>query len=186
MNEQSVDTCSLIAVSDNFQADLKDFTESTCYLVKGNVHTRTSEDGNVRQVLSLDSASTQKVQDELAILDDEALSLFKAAGVSEDEIVEIMGDSIDVGNLAVAGILFSSLVHDEYVMSNTRSSARRKYLTCALEGLGLDLAAVGGTAIKMGVKAAVKMCARVALTGASGGVGLAIFAIGYTLCINDF
>ena len=72
------------------------FSQQVSPLLKGNVHTRTNEDGSVNQIVNLDSTSLSVANAQLEKLDVEGVDLIKTAGVSENDIREIMGDSIEV------------------------------------------------------------------------------------------
>ena len=49
-----------------------------------------------------------------------------------------------------------------------------------------NLGFVAGSVYKMGLKAAAKLCLRMALTGASSAVGVIVFSVTYGMCIHGF
>lgn len=184
-SKELADSSEVIAASQAFQASLSDFTQQVAPILKGKVHTRTNEDGKVEQFADLDSASLSKVNQQMEKLDDEGTGLLKMAGISDEDIHEMMGDSIDTGKIAIAAMIFSAMVHDDFIEPQTRSLFKNRYLSCVADALGIDGALFVGTAIKSGIKAAAKACLRLALTGATG-AGAYVFAIGYAWCISGF
>lgn len=181
-----VDTSALVVESARFQQELVDFNNSALPVVKGNVHTRADINGKIEQTLDLDSVSLKQLSSGLLHLDEEALSLFNAAGLTTSEVDSLMNDSVSVGQLAVAGVLFSSIIHDEYSEEQTRGVFNNKYIDCAVSALGLDIPFLAGSIYKKGVKAVAKICLKMALTGASGGAGVVVFVCGYALCISGY
>lgn len=182
-----IDTIALIRSSVNYQQDLAKFSQENYSKLLGNVHTRTSDVGNVEQILAVDSMTMDSMMVELHELDTNAQLLFDRVGLSAAEIKDIAGDSLNVGNIAAAGLLFSALVHDEYICpKTTRGVFGNKYLDCALSALGLDLGFVAGKVYKIGLKAAAKLCLRIALTGASSAAGIIVFSVSYGICIHGF
>lgn len=179
------DSSNVIVASQNFQTHLSFFSQQVSPLLKGNVHTRTNEDGSVNQIVNLDSTSLSVANAQLEKLDVEGVGLIKTAGVSENDIREIMGDSIETGKMAIAAMIFSAMIHDDYVEPQTRALFKNRYLNCIADALGIDGALFAGTAIKYGVKTAAKICLKLALTGATG-AGVYIFAISYTWCIYGY
>lgn len=185
-NRQEVsDSSRVILASQEFQASLSDFTQQVSPIFKGNVHSRTRTDGTVEQYADLDSISLSVANEQLEKLDNVGLDLIKTAGISEDDIHEMMGDRIETGKIAVAAMIFSAMVHDDFVEPQTRVIPKKRYLVCIADALGLDVGLFAGTAVKFGIKTAAKVCLKLALTGATG-AGVYIFAISYTWCLYGF
>lgn len=184
-NQELSDSSRVIFASQEFQASFSDFARQVSPIFKGKVHTRTNDDGTVEQYADLDSTSLSVANVQLEKLDNVGLHLMKTAGISESDIHEIMGDSIETGKIAVAAMIFSAMVHDDFVEPETRAIAKERYLICLADALGIDVALFAGTAIKFGIKTAAKVCLKLALTGATG-AGVYIFAIGYAWCLSGF
>ena len=139
-----------IEKSHNFMEQLKEFSKKNYSTLKKHARTRTGNDGNLITEFVLDEEQQALLNTEISQLDKIGLDLFESAGLTEEDIIEIAGAKYQLGDIAIAAMIYSAVIHDNYELPalSTRGITGNIYVDCMASALGIDAIASLANAVR--------------------------------------